>query len=456
MKTQNNRLILDKIMDKLIDSMPYTVMVDSSGNIVKLSRNYASYLGVDAEESVGKYITDVIPSSGLPRVLKTKQDTIGEMFVLKNGEQIVVSRYAIMDGDQLIGAISTTILDSLKYIDELHQQIESYREEIRELRYLQRYQDNLVGESEVMRHLKHDLARIATTDVGVLITGETGTGKEVVANSIQHLSPRHNQPYVKINCAAIPSELMESELFGYEAGAFSGAAKNGKPGKFELADHGTILLDEIGEMSLPLQAKLLRVIQEQEIERVGGTRPIKIDVRILCSTNRNLEDLIAKGKFRQDLYYRINVVEIAIPPLRHRKDDIELLCQRLIQEINVQDKTRIEGIASAVITAFRSYDWPGNVRELKHVLERAAIIARSGWLETEHFGFFLRKLDGAANPFAEATLRESDAGLLHRQEKASILEALDLFGGNKKKAAEYLGISRSTLYEKIRQYKITD
>ena len=452
---------LDLILNQLIDSLPFTVMVDESGNIVKLSKNYADYLGVDAEESVGRYITDVIPSSGLPNVLKTKKDTIGDIFVLKNGEKIVVSRYTIMQGNELIGAISTTIFDSLKVVEDLNNQIdvlkfenENYKKRISELSSFKATISNIIGDSDIMKSIKMDLAQMANTDASILITGETGTGKEIFANAVHYLSPRHNNPYVKINCAAIPAELMESELFGYEPGAFSGASKNGKPGKFELADHGTILLDEIGEMSLPLQAKLLRVIQEQEVERVGGTKPIKIDVRILCSTNRNLEEMISQGTFRQDLYYRINVLELKIPPLRERKEDLEALSIALIRENNIHDKLTIEGISNEALLLLSQYDWPGNVRELKHVLERAGIIAGHGIIQPAHLGFFTKKLDANRENHSNASSHQ-EGNLIEKKslmERDNIAEAMEKFKGNKKKAAEYLGISRSTLYEKLKQY----
>lgn len=460
---------IDLILKEMIDSFPYTVVVDENGFIVKLSRKYAEFLGVDADKACGRYVAEIIPTSGLPRVLATEQSTIGDIFMLKDGSSIVVSRYPIYQDEKLIGAISTTIFDDLQIVKDLNDQVaslrrenESYRQEIKELRSIRSVVDNIVGETNIIKQLKLELVQMAQTDAGVLITGDTGTGKEVFANAIHYMSLRHNNSYVKINCAAIPSELMESELFGYEDGAFSGAKKSGKPGKFELANKGTILLDEIGEMPLSLQAKLLRVIQEQEVERVGGIRPRKINVRIICSTNRNLEEMVKSGLFRSDLFYRINILELKIPPLCERKEDIPLLCSALIKENNVQDKLSIEGISPEMLDKFEQYSWPGNVRELKHVLERAGIMARTGILNSEHFSFFLQKLEAelekkkintSMNPqsISEETNISKKRSML---EKECIESAMLKFKGNKKRVAEYLGISRSTLYEKLKSFSI--
>lgn len=451
------------IVRNVIDSIPFTIAVDAEGNVVSLNKAYADYLEIDYDTAIGKYITEVVPTSGLVEVLKTKKKMVGDLFRLKNGEEIIVSRFPIFDEqNNFIGAISTTIFEDLDEIDNLKNEIrnlkeenEIYKRELRKLKTATSPLDNLVGESEIMLKIKHEIERIAPKDVGVLITGETGSGKEIIANAIHQMSERKNQPFIKINCAAIPSELMESELFGYEAGAFSGANRHGKIGKFELANNGTILLDEIGEMSLSLQAKLLRVLQENEIEKIGGTKSKKIDVRVICSTNRNLEKMIDEGQFRADLYYRINIMEITMPPLRERKLDIPILCEKLISENNIKDKTDITGVSDEALNMFYCYDWIGNVRELKHVLERAGIIAQIGLIKQEHLDFFLPKIKDEMEKLSiPSVISNSIYAKRSILEREAITRALQMFDGNKSKAAEYLQISRSTLYEKMKIYNI--
>lgn len=457
MKTDNSAK-LELLLQELIDSFSYTVMTDEKGNICKLSKNYADILEVDPEEVLGRHITEIIPKSGLPEVLKHGKKDIGQPFVLKNGERIICSRYPIRKNGEIIGAISTTIFDNLDVVVELNKEIsELQRENIYYRRAVERLQntigaepsfDDIVGETEVMMHLKQDVVKMAKTDATVLITGETGVGKELFANSIHHYSTRYEKPYVKINVAAIPDSLLESELFGYEKGAFSGASSQGKVGKFELADKGTLLLDEIGEMPLHLQTKLLRVIQEQEIERIGGVKSKKVDVRIICSTNRDLEQMVKEGLFRADLYYRIKVLELNVPPLRDRKDDLPELCRRVIQEINKKHKLNIMDISDEAIDYLKMYDWPGNVRELKHVLERAAIMNYDGVLKSEDF-FFVQ-----ANMASQHIVQGGSLNKKESFEKEQIALLLRNTKGNKKRVAEQLGMSRSTLYRKIEKYKL--
>jgi transcriptional regulator with PAS, ATPase and Fis domain len=301
--------------------------------------------------------------------------------------------------------------------------------------------------------IKETIQRFAESDLTFLITGDTGTGKEVFANAIHELSKRRNKNFVKINCAAIPKDLLESELFGYEPGSFSGALKEGKVGKFEHANGGTLLLDEIGEMPLSLQSKLLRVLQERELERVGGLKSIKLDVRIICSTNQNIEKLIEKGEFRRDLFYRINVVEINIPALRDRLDDIPLLCKHFIDKINSENGLGITNISNDAYSLFYNYEWSGNVRELKHVLERACISAGSGQLNIEHFDFLLSRMYKNSD-----VKKNADEGSLNdvtsEVEKEKIIRALVETNGNKSAAAKLLKIDRSSLYNKIKRYNI--
>ena len=293
------------------------------------------------------------------------------------------------------------------------------------------------------------------------------------------MSPRKLNPYVKINCAAIPAELLESELFGYEAGAFSGASKTGKPGKFELANQGTLLLDEIGEMPLTLQSKLLRVLQEQEIERVGGVKTIQINVRIICCTNQNLQQLIREKKFRNDLYYRINTVELKIPPLRDRKEDIPELTEHFIQKYNNEHDTHVVGANTDVLQLFQTYQWPGNVRELEHIVERLCTINQNQIITPKSCGFLIDQISNTqqflGNKIAdsEPLLAKSEpahtatsvpasemswndlAQKIQTTEREAIIQALLQTNGNKAKAARLLNIDRSSLYYKLKKYNIT-
>ncbi|MBP8626005.1 MAG: sigma-54-dependent Fis family transcriptional regulator [Syntrophorhabdales bacterium] len=305
--------------------------------------------------------------------------------------------------------------------------------------------EEFVYESEGMQGVASLIVRVASTDSTCLITGESGTGKEVVANLIHSLSPRKDMPLVKVNCSAIPETLLESELFGYEKGAFTGAAQR-KIGRFEIADRGTIFLDEIGDMPLILQSKLLRVIQEREIERLGGLYPVKIDVRIIAATNRDLEEEVKKGNFREDLYYRLNVVKIEIPPLRERKTDIPPLLDFFLKRYNERHKKAIKGLAREARDMLIKYDFPGNVRELENIIERAVILSRGDYLTTEDLSISTSR--GAQG--RDGTIRDVIGSI----EKNMITEALIRNNWVQTKAAASLGMSERVLRYKLNKYGI--
>lgn len=308
----------------------------------------------------------------------------------------------------------------------------------------------IIGESPKIKEIKDLIIKIANSQASVLLTGESGTGKEMFARAIHMCSKRKNKPFVAINCAALPQTLLESELFGYEKGAFTGALKQ-KKGKFEQANEGTIFLDEIGEMNIQTQSKLLRVLQEREYERVGGLETIKIDIRVITATNRDLEEAIKAGDFREDLYYRINVIPIHIPPLRERREDIPLLAEYFLKKFNVDYRKNIELISMEVIDIFMEYDWPGNIRELKNVIERAVAIAEPDVdiLMPHHLRPQL------ICPKKEKDLLEIQDGLsLAEFEKYYIYNTLKKVNWNKSKAAQILGINRQTLYNKMRELSI--
>ncbi|MDA8422581.1 MAG: sigma-54 dependent transcriptional regulator [Nitrospiraceae bacterium] len=306
--------------------------------------------------------------------------------------------------------------------------------------------DSIVGVSEPVREVLEMAGRVAASDATVLITGERGTGKELLAKGIHFNSSRADGPFVAINCAAIPETLLESELFGYVKGAFTGAARD-KAGKFELAEGGTILLDEIGDLRIDLQAKILRVLQERTVDRVGGAKAVPVDVRVIASTNRDIEHAIAEGKFRDDLYDRINVVGLRMPPLRERREDIPLLVNYFLKKFNKDSSTSIEPEALA---ALRSYGWPGNVRELESVMERASVLKRGNAVTLADLPDKLKKeKSGVEN----IILNLPDEGIaLEELEKSLIVKALEKHKGNQTRAAEYLGITRPTLIYRMEKF----
>lgn len=315
--------------------------------------------------------------------------------------------------------------------------------------------EELIGRSPAMIEVFKQIGKFADTDYTVLIVGETGTGKELVAGALHRNSRRRNGPFVRINCAAIPENLLESELFGYEKGAFTGAVSR-KIGKFELAEGGTLFLDEIGELPLSMQAKLLRVLQVKEFERVGGTKTIKLNARIIAATNRDLVRMVKEGTFREDLYYRLNVVTIHVPPLRERKEDIPLLAEHFLRRAAAELGKAVQGFSPEAIKLLEAYDWPGNVRELRNVCERAVVLAQGPLVLPEDLPLTLRQPEelGLGEGEIELRLRSGQtlAEILHDVERTVILKALREHNYNRTRTAQALGISRRTLHLKLKEY----
>lgn len=308
----------------------------------------------------------------------------------------------------------------------------------------------IIGSSQIMWELRETLLGIAASPSSVLITGESGTGKELFAQAIHYCGHRAKGPFVKVNCAAIPENLLESELFGYVDGAFTGARKGGRTGKFELANRGTIFLDEIGDMPLTMQAKLLRVLQEKEIERIGDEHITTVDVRIISATNKNLAALITQNFFRLDLYYRLNVVNLHIPSLRERKEDIPLLASHFVKELNRKLGLQIRGIDDKAMALLMQYNWPGNVRELSNVLETAMNFCRSPLLQPESLSSILRQQQPVLYEINELSLKTGLMATEHEQ----ILTALKTSRGNRQQAAKMLGVSRTTLYRLMKKHRL--
>ncbi len=455
-------MTISPLLKTAFDAFPNFVIVDADCRIAYINESYTRLLGVDMESVIGKPVTEVIPNTKMPDIIKTGNEELGAVMTLYDHSadeeiHVVCNRIPLIENGKVIGAVAMTTFRDVEDMERLTSEIERMRKENekyqRKLALLQRQMnplEQIVGDSPAIRSLKKSISSFATSNLTILLTGETGVGKEVFANALHSMSNRSLNSFVKINCAAIPKDLLESELFGYEKGAFTGALGQGKIGKFELANDGTLLLDEIGEMSLPLQAKLLRVLQEKEIERVGGVKPKKINVRVICSTNRDLPELVRQGKFREDLYYRINTVELVIPPLRDRLSDLPALCDYFIQKINAESGNHTRGIRPDVIALFHHYSWPGNVRELEHIIERLSFLHPDSEIALEDCDFLIEKIHSSHQemPFSDTSLQfQRDEA-----EREAIQKAMTQAGGNKTRAAKLLDIDRSMLYHKLKKY----
>ncbi len=449
----------DEFIYALIDN-PYEcpIVIDNKGIIRFMSRFSKRLIGIDPDDAVGRHIKDVIKETHLHEILKDGKARIADILYIA-GKQQVISRIPLQDlQGKILGAVGKGIFSKVSKVAELSQRIEQLSDQVQY--YKQQVTDlkggsTIVGRSEAILKLKESALLAARSNASVLITGESGTGKEVVAYFIHQNSSRSNGPFIRVNCASIPRELFESELFGYEGGAFTGARSQGKPGKFELANGGTILLDEIGEMPRPMQAKLLRVLQEKTVDRLGGTRPIPADFRLVAATNRDLQEMVRKGDFRMDLFYRINILSIHAPQLRDIREDIPVLAAHLVRLLNEEIGWGASSISPEAMEELRGYDWPGNVRELRNVIERAMIIAKERVIRPEDLPERVRRSEmgqGALSSAISASRTGNLRCILAETERQVILETLHRAGGNKTKAAKMLGIHRTSLYEKVRQH----
>ena len=313
---------------------------------------------------------------------------------------------------------------------------------------------DIIGVSDALAEAKKRALQVASTDSTVLLTGESGTGKELFAHAIHANSKRRFHPFVRINCSSIPSELLEAEMFGHEAGAFTGALRKGRMGMFELADKGTIFLDEITQLNWDIQAKLLRVLQEKEIVRVGGTKPVLVDFRLILATNANIETMMQSGRFRSDLYYRINVFPVTIPPLRERKSDIRVLIDHFVQRLQKDDTMKSKRLSESVFKIFEHYNWPGNVREMIHVLEQIFISSREDLIEPRDLPPYFSETVKDEGASTDVDISGSLKELMERAEKVILMKALEQVGGNRTEAANLLGIHRSGLYQKLKKYEL--
>jgi transcriptional regulator with PAS, ATPase and Fis domain len=446
--------LLDLILDNIFNGVMIT---DAEGYVIHFNAPYGRFLGVEPKDQIGKHCTQVIENTRMHLVAQTGKAEINRSHRIK-GQSMVVQRIPIKKDGKVLAVFGQVMFKDAKDVGKLakklsllESKVELYEQELISLRSTRYTLDSLVGSSNELATLKNEAGKAAASRLPVLISGESGTGKELFAQGIHHAGPRENRPFVRINCAAIPKDLLESELFGYAPGAFTGASTKGKPGKLEMAHRGTLFLDEIGDLPLEMQPKLLRVLEEKELERVGGTSIIKVDFRLIAATNQNLEQMLLDGRFRNDLYYRLNVIRIRIPPLRERRDDIIPLALHILQRSAQEVYGRDIRIHSQTEKVLKNYHWPGNARELTNVLEGLAFSLDGDTIYPHHLPFQLyrdTKRPAVSAPYSLKKAREA-------AEKEAIRFALATTMNNKAAAATLLGIHRTLLYKKMKKYGLS-
>jgi len=457
--TENSMEILKGIVNN-----PYVGMtiLDENGVIIFRNKISEEISGIKNRDVLNKHFS-IIPGKGeLIEVLRTGKPKLGLTYTTKSGKKAIVHRFPLCSGDRIKGAMTIINFKDSDEMEEILQKyhllkgkLQYYKRELQKVRLAKFSLSNIITNDNHMKYLKNLVKKYAKTNSPVFIFGETGTGKELFAHAIHLSSPRRHGPFIKVNCASIPDDLLESELFGYESGAFTGAKREGKIGKFELANGGTIFLDEIGSMGIEMQAKILRVLQEKELERLGSNRPVKLNFRTISATNKNLETLIKEEKFRLDLYYRLLVLSLDIPPLRKRKVDIDLLCNAFLKTFNKENGTQIKIIDEKAMNILLAWNWPGNVRELRNVIERAASMTENGVIKTGDLPPYLVK----SSKLQDDIIHEAEEHNLLREAKINVekkmLESTLLkTHGNISQSAKNLGISRPLLYSLIKKYGI--
>ena len=454
-KTGSAMHLLEKrgFFKQLVENMHIGVIVsDANGYVIYSNQTYANFLNIEVSDIIGKYVTDVVENSRLHIVAKTGQTEINHPHK-HNGVGYIVHRIPLKEDGKIIAVMglilfnnATTALALSEKCAFLESKLKNFQEELATIHRTKYDFDSIVGQSREMLDAKSIAIQAATNDLPVLITGESGTGKELFAQAIHHAGARKTFPFVQVNCAAIPKDLLESELFGYAGGSFTGAAKKGKPGKFEIANMGTIFLDEIGDMPIEMQAKLLRVLEMKEVERIGSNAVTPLDFRVIAATNQDLENLMKSGLFRRDLFFRLNVVPLHIKPLRERVDDILPMAHHFIQNIKKGPTGKGIRILSEAKKALETYDWPGNGRELLHTMERILVSTGTKSIDLSDLPEYFHFLENI--PIRNKGSKLSD--YLNHAEKYAIKKALSEAGNNKTDAAKILGVHRTLLYRKMK------
>jgi len=444
------RLIFDSIYNGAL-------VTDEKGYITHFNKPYGEFLGVSPDDQIGSHCTDAVENSRMHIVAETGKPEINQSHRIM-GQNMVVQRIPIKKDGRVIAVFGQVMFKDVRDVRKLatelsllESKVKLYEEELINLRSTRYTFESIIGSSQAINSLKIEALRAAANPFPVLISGESGTGKELFAQAIHHAGPRRIHPFVRINCAAIPKDLLESELFGYEKGAFTGADPNGKPGKFELARHGTVFLDEVGDLPLEMQPKLLRVVEEKEFERVGGTRIIRSDFRVIVATNQNLEEMLSDGRFRKDLFYRLNVIPLHIPPLRERRDDIIPLVRHFLQQMAQEAALSEIKMGPEAEKGLMRHNWPGNVRELLNVLERTLSSIENDTIRLVDLPFYLHRTQNKSPQRNKNSIKEVQA----MAEKEAIRFVLRETQNNKSQAARILGIHRTLLYKKMNKYNIS-
>jgi transcriptional regulator with PAS, ATPase and Fis domain len=446
--------VLEHLLTDPFDAM---TVIDDQARIAYISPVHESFFGLKHGEGNRQPVGKIIENTRLDRVVKDGKPEIGAVQRMKGLERIV-SRVPIKRAGKIVGAIGRVMFKGPEQLEALSHRIKAlesdvafYRSKAAALENRGYGLDDIIGDSLPMQRLRAEIVKVAALEIPILIQGESGTGKELVAQSLHRLSPRRDSALVMINAAALPATLVESELFGYEAGAFTGADRKGRKGKFEQAAGGTIFLDEVGDMPGDVQVKLLRVLQDRMVERIGGDRPRQVDFRLVTATNRDLETLVAENKFRLDLFYRISPIVIVVPPLRERPEDIAGLIEHFLRDVAERHARPIPEVSQDAIEYWMEQHWPGNARQLRHEVERAFVFAEDGRItaNTLHQGIGFGSQPKPARA-SRPTLLPAGVAMKHAREQTEfdlVREFMVRLNGNKKRVAEELGISRSYLYK---------
>lgn len=454
--------IIDEFIEKAYEGL---IIIDKNGFITKFK--YEKFLDLKEEEVIGKHVTEVIENTRLHIVLKTGHPEIGDIQTIK-GHNVITSRIPIVRNGVVVGAVGTILFKDVlevkhmvEHLDQLKAHVKKYKQDLRRLNQAKYTFEQILTNDPHMLMMVGVAKKAAETNSNVYIEGKSGTGKEYFAHAIHEASYRRYGPFVKINCASIPKDLFESELFGYEPGAFTGASNHGKIGKFELANGGTIFLDELSSLPFEMQAKLLRIIEERELERVGGTEPIALDVRFISASNENLKNLVEEGRFRSDLYYRLNVVTLELPPLAKRKRDVQMLANYYLKYFAAHYPNCPTQFSRDAMHCMENYQWPGNIRELRNVVESAVSLTNAKTIVASSLPEYIAKLRPNLKmdqPFTHelVPLEGSLKDMMQHVEKEIILEALDKCHGNRTEAALLLGIHRTALYKKMHKLGIEE